>query len=47
MMLRPRSIVEGRLDPDRLRLYDTELHYTEGNREARLTLGDRRLVSVS
>ena len=35
MMLRPRSIVEGRLDPDRLRLYDTEPHYTEGNREAR------------
>ena len=47
MMLRPRSIIEGRLDPDRLRLYDTELNYTEGNREATLTLSDRRLVSAS
>jgi hypothetical protein len=47
MMLRARSIIEGRLDPDRLRLYDAELCYMEGNREAMLTLADRRLVSAS
>ncbi len=47
MMLRPRSIVEGRLDPERLRLYDADLLYTEGNHETRLTLADRRLVSAS
>jgi hypothetical protein len=46
-MLRPRSIVEGRLDPDRLRPYDAELCYMEGNREALLTLADQRLVSAS
>jgi hypothetical protein len=47
MMLRPHSIIEGRLDPDRLRLYEDDLCYTEGNREARLTLANRRLVSAS
>jgi hypothetical protein len=47
MMLRPRSILESRLDPDRLRPYDAELCYTEGNHEAMLTLADRRLVSAS
>lgn len=47
MLLRPRSIVEGRLDPDRLRRYTDELVYTEGNREATLRLGERRLVSAS
>jgi hypothetical protein len=47
MMLRPRSITEDRLDPHRLRVYDGELSHTEGNREAVLTLGDRRLVSAS
>ena len=47
MMLRPRSIIEGRLDPHRLRVYDGELCHTEGNREAKLTLADRRLVSAS
>ena len=41
MMLRPRSIVEGRLDPERLRVYDADLRYTEGNHEARLALADR------
>lgn len=47
MMLRPTSLAEGRLDPDRLRYYEDELVYTEGNGEASLTLGNRRLVSVS
>ena len=47
MLLRPRNIIEGRLDPDRLRLYDGDLVYTEGNREATLSLGDRRLISAS
>ncbi len=47
MMLRPVSLSEGRLDPDRLRLYDGELDYREGNDEATLMLGDRRLVSSS
>jgi hypothetical protein len=47
MLLRPRNITEGRLDPDRLRLYDETIEYTEGNRVATLTLGDRRLISAS
>ncbi|SOD92539.1 phage terminase large subunit [Caenispirillum bisanense] len=47
MLLEPVNIADGRLDPDRLRLYDDELVYTEGNGEATLTLGGRRLVSAS
>lgn len=47
MMLRPVSLADGRLDPDRLRLYDDELVYAEANGEATLTLGGRRLVSAS
>jgi len=47
MMLRPVNAAEGRLDPDRLRLYDDELAYSEGNGEARLCLGARQLVSAS
>lgn len=47
MMLRPRSINEGRLDPDRLRLYEAELTYTEGNRQAMLTLADQRVIAAS
>ncbi len=47
MLLRPRSIAEGRLDPDRLRLYEGELVYVEGNHEATLTLNGRRLISAS
>jgi hypothetical protein len=47
MMLRPVNITEGRLDPDLLRFYDAELDYREGNAEATLTLGGRRLVSAS
>ncbi len=47
MMLQPRNPAEGRLDPDLLKSYDTELVYAEGNSEARLTLDGRRLVSAS
>ena len=47
MLLEPVNIAEGRLDPDRLKLYDDDLAYTEANGEAKLTLGTRRLVSVS
>ncbi len=47
MMLRPVNIIEGRLNPDRLRLYDLELIYQEGNGEAALMLGERRLLSAS
>ncbi|MBF0269335.1 MAG: phage terminase large subunit [Alphaproteobacteria bacterium] len=47
MMLRPVNIAEGRLDPDRLRLYEDELVYSEGNGEALLKLAGKRLVSAS
>lgn len=47
MMLRPVSVAEGRLDPDRLRCYESDLDYREGNGEAVLMLGGRRLVSAS
>ncbi|MBF0128662.1 MAG: phage terminase large subunit [Alphaproteobacteria bacterium] len=47
MMLRPVNIADGRLDPDRLRLYDAELDYAEGNGTAVLRLGELRVVSAS
>lgn len=47
MMLRPRNILDGRLDPDRLHRYSDSLDYTEGNQESILMLGTRRLVSAS
>ena len=47
MLLRPVNIAEGRLDPDRLRVYDTELDYHEGNGEAVLRLGGKQLLSAS
>ena len=47
MMLRPRNLANGRLDPGALRCYQGELHYSEGNREATLFLEGRRLVSAS
>jgi len=47
MMLQPRNPAEGRLDPEQLNSYDSELVYSEGNGEARLSLGNRRLVSAS
>jgi hypothetical protein len=47
MMLQPRSILESRLDPTRLRPYPAELEYAEGNRQTMLSLGGRRLLSAS
>lgn len=47
MMLRPVNIADGRLDPDRLRLYEAELVYAEGNRLPVLSLAGNRLVSAS
>lgn len=47
MMLRPRNLANGRLDPNAMRCYQGELHYSEGNYEATLTLEGRRLVSAS
>ena len=47
MLLRPVNIAEGRLDPDRLRVYDAELNYHEGNGEAVLRLGGKKLLSAS
>jgi hypothetical protein len=45
--LKPVSIYDSRLDPDKLRLYDAELVYSEGNGLARLSLMDRPLASAS
>ena len=47
MMLQPRSIEEVRLDPARLVRYDAALEYREGNREAVLSIGGRRMVSAT
>lgn len=47
MLLRPRNILDGRLDPGRLKRYDENLVYSEGNHESVLTLGSRRLVSAA
>lgn len=47
MMLEPVNVTEGRLDAELLRPYSAELEYSEAQRQARLTLGGRRLVSCS
>lgn len=47
MLLLPVNIADGRLDPDRLRLYDAELEYAEGNGMPVLSLMGKRLVSAS
>lgn len=47
MMLQPVNIAEGRLDPDRLRLYEAELAYAEGNGVPLLTIGAKRMVSAA
>ncbi len=47
MMLRPVSLAEGRLDPDKMRLYDGDLVYREGNGLANLSLNGKRLVSAA
>ena len=47
MMLRPVSIADGRLDPDRLRPYEAELEYREARGMPVLMLGGRRMVSAT
>lgn len=47
MLLVPSDVVDARLDADRLRPYDLELSYREGNGEPVLMLGGRRMVSAS
>ena len=47
MMLEPVNIAEGRLDPDRLRPYDSELEYREAGGKPVLSLNGKRLVSAS
>ena len=47
MMLKPVSIADGRLDPDRLRPYEAELEYREARGMPVLTLGGRRMVSAT
>jgi hypothetical protein len=47
MLLRPRSVEEVRLDPDRMVRYEPPLEYREGNREAVLSIGGRRMVSAT
>ncbi|MDO8608508.1 MAG: phage terminase large subunit [Phaeospirillum sp.] len=47
MMLRPVNIADGRLDPDRMRLYEADLVYAEGNGVPLLMLGGKRLISAS
>jgi len=47
MLLQPMNVTESRLDPDRLRLYDSELDYRESNKVAQLSLKGKRLVSAS
>ena len=47
MLLEPANVIESRLNPDRLKPYDHELEYREGNGTPILTLGDKRLISAS
>ncbi len=47
MLLQPVNIADGRLDPDRLRLYEAELVYAESNGLPMLSLMGKRLVSAS
>lgn len=47
MLLRPTSISDCRLDPDRMRLYDARLELIERNGEAMLVLDGVRMVSAS
>ncbi|SDE43039.1 phage terminase large subunit [Rhodospira trueperi] len=47
MQLRPVNIADSRLDPDRLRVYDDDLSYSEVRGRPVLRLGERRLVSAA
>ncbi len=46
MMLRPVNIADGRLDPDRLRLYAGDLDFQESNGETLALIDGRRMVSA-
>ncbi len=45
MMLRPANIAEGRLDPDRLQIYEESLDYTKELQS--LFIGDNKMLSAS
>jgi len=47
MLLRPRSLDEVRLDPERLVAYDAPLDYREANGRGVLSIGGRRMVSAT
>jgi hypothetical protein len=47
MMLRPQSVEQMRLDPDRLVRYDAPLDYRQGNGEGILSIAGRRMVSAT
>ena len=47
MMLRPVNLRDCRLDPDLMRPYDHELDFRDGNGEASLWIGAKRMVSAS
>lgn len=47
MLLRPRTLDEVRLDPDRLLRYEAPLEYRESNGQGSLSIDGRRLVSAS
>jgi len=47
LLLKPVNFLEGRLDADRLKPYDGELIYHEGNGEAVLSLCGKKLVSAT
>lgn len=47
MLLQPVNHTEGRLNPDLMKCYESQPTYWEGNREARLVLEGKRLLSAS
>jgi hypothetical protein len=47
MLLRPQSVEQVRLDPERLVRYDAGLDYRQGNGEAILSIAGRRMVSAT
>lgn len=47
MMLKPKNILEGRLDISLLQYYKEDIDYREANGQIQLSLNDRKLVSCS
>ena len=47
MMLKPMSLAEGRLEPEKIRPYSQDIDYREANGEATMMLGSSKLVSAS